>query len=313
MTVLKLSKYTLRCVTMPDASAEVLNETESRLSDQEVDALYQRARKKFEDVAYRAKVVSTGTGGLRAETSRHYWASILFTRLVVNAQSILRLCPKTSPTPDRHAHWDFSSVASLTRNLLECYFVFYYMCVDRAASDDEWQTRQEAMFLHDNTTRRRMFRDLDPNHPDLAGFDGHRVDLTERLQGRPYFQSLEKEKKEKILSGKGYPFKQDELLDRMGIDRNALRFYYRFLSAHTHSDPVAFYRMAEHGRGAGVENSVDKAYIAASLETANSFLTRAIGEILLDFPDAEERGAQVLGNRATRRARHKVDRRSRRR
>lgn len=270
-------------------------------SEAQAEHVYRQARSEFAKLATRAKTVSTGTGGLRADTGRHYWASVLFTRLAVTALSILRLAPRTAPMPDRHAHWDFSAVASLTRNLTKGYFIFYYLCVDQVADDDEWSTRLELIQLHDNATRRRMFQDLDPDHPDLPGFDGHHQDLVQRLQARHHLKSLPERRQRQMLKGDRYPYIQDELLQRMGMDRSHYRYQYRFLSAHTHTGPIAFYRMAEHGRGTGIENRADKIFMASALNLAATFLGRATDETLLLFPNAEQRGSLVHGNRAVRR------------
>ena len=65
-------------------------------------------------------------------TSAHYYASALFTKLCTSSISIRML----SPEPDQigfDAHWDFASVCALTRSLVECYLVFYYLC--RACSE----------------------------------------------------------------------------------------------------------------------------------------------------------------------------------
>ena len=57
---------------------------------------------------------------------------------------------------------------------------------------------------------------------------------------------------------------------------------------------MSFYRMAEHGRGPGVENSIDKAWMANALQVGRGFLSRATNAMLGIFPDAEVRGMRVL-------------------
>ena len=61
---------------------------------------------------------------------------------------------------------------------------------------------------------------------------------------------------------------------------------YRYLSAHTHTTPVSFYRVADgEGRGNGVENRVDKSLMAGVLPSDEKFLDRAIADMLKIFPD----------------------------
>ncbi|WP_442961724.1 DUF5677 domain-containing protein [Pseudoalteromonas sp. B62] len=57
------------------------------------------------------------------------------------------------------AHWDYSSVASLIRDLIECYLTFYYLCSDKCSSE-EWNARWQLMNLHDHLSRVKMFNAL---------------------------------------------------------------------------------------------------------------------------------------------------------
>ncbi len=58
-------------------------------------------------------------------TPQQFYASVLFTRLCVIAISLEKLL-----TTKKTDHWDYASVASLTRNILECYLTFFYLCID---------------------------------------------------------------------------------------------------------------------------------------------------------------------------------------
>jgi hypothetical protein len=108
-------------------------------------------------------------------------------------------------------------------------------------------------------------------------------------------------KQKELLKGDKDPFTQDEILERMGEDRAAFRGYYRFLSAHTHTGPISFYRMAEHGRGTGIENRIDKAWTASALSIAGKFLKRASEDMLRIYPDAEHAGDTKAVPKAARR------------
>jgi hypothetical protein len=62
-----------------------------------------------------AIAISHKTAGHPADSSRQYWASVLFTRLCSAAISILHICPG-SPANTAGTHWDFSSLAPLVRS-----------------------------------------------------------------------------------------------------------------------------------------------------------------------------------------------------
>lgn len=78
---------------------------------------------KFKKIVAKCKKVSKKFANIPSPSPQHFYASVLFTRLCVIAVSLERLLP--TKTTD---HWDYASVASLTRNILECYLTFF-ICV----------------------------------------------------------------------------------------------------------------------------------------------------------------------------------------
>jgi hypothetical protein len=248
------------------------------LTNAELTRYYLAARAKLRLTAQRAKRISMGSGERPSQGNRDYWGSVLFTRLVVTAYSILELLPDPKP----RAHWDFSSVASLTRNLVEMYLYFYWLCIDDVA-DEVRAGRFILMQLHDHGSRRRLFdhdSKPDPDHPAYA-------DLVIRFDANPYLATLPEGQRKNLLRGEKTPFVQDEVIDRMGADRDSFRLFYRFLSQHTHGGPIAFYRMDEHDRGAGVETAHEKKYMILISDLARNTLDDAATGMLKIFPDAD--------------------------
>ena len=251
---------------------------------------YRNARAKFFAAIQRAKSVSVGSSGVLSTAYQMFYSSVLFTRLVVTGISIQKLLPDDDPK----AHWDFSAVASITRNLSECYLVQYFLCFDDIDKDEE-EARFLMMHLHDHNTRRKMLSEFEPNNADFGdSSDAVQADLVDRISKTRHFNSLSEKKQRELIRGEKPPFVQDEVLERMGIDRNGFRGLYRLFSAHTHSGPMAFYRMADQGRGGGVENPVDIEYMVIALEFATDVIQRATVAMLKIFPNAENRGARIL-------------------
>ena len=91
---------------------------------------YAQVLREFDALVSAATAVSQGAAGRPSETSRHYWASVLYTRLCVNSVSLLLLLPQNRFARAQFEHWDFVAVASLARNVFEAYLAFYYLCVD---------------------------------------------------------------------------------------------------------------------------------------------------------------------------------------
>jgi hypothetical protein len=247
------------------------------------DEHYLSALSGFTDAVEQAIVSSHAATGLDAG-QRRYWGSVLFTRLCTTSVSILLLCPGSKVNPDG-THWDFGSVASLARNLFECALQFFYLAVE-PVNDDEWYARLKVMQLHDCRERMRMFRAFNPNDPQLRGFEQQAGELKSLLTGNSCFRSLPQALRKNLLKGERPSIlTQDEILERMGQAPPDVRGYYRFLSSHAHSLPLAYYRMAEHDRGRGEENRVEKGYIAGTLEFCTDLLKRSIDGFQKSFAD----------------------------
>ena len=248
--------------------------------------------------------MSLGSAGRAPKHPRELWASVLFTRLTVMAHSISRLAPRTGPAADRNAHWDYSSTASLVRNLAECYFVFFHLCVE-PVSEDEWAMRIALLQLRDNDGRRRMFAEWDGGDPQLLAFEQLHQQLLERIKANDSFLALSAARQRNLLNPRNAAFTQDEVLDRMGDDPSYFRGMYRFFCAHVHSAPMAYMRMIENDHGRGSESRVDREYMAIALTMAAQFIERATADMLRIFPDAENSGQAQRGrDHRSRRPRH---------
>lgn len=252
----------------------------------ELEEYYSSWLNEFTAVLEIAIATSHSTASLQAG-ERRFWASVLFTRVCSFSISILYLCPGSKLSRD-YTHWDFGAIASLSRNVFECALNFFYLGVE-AITDEEWLARLRVMELHDCMTRFRMFRDFDANHKSLKGFEGQASELRTILQQNGFFLSLPDRQRKMLLKGKQASIlKKDEILQRMGETWPGTRGYYRFLSSHIHSFPLSFSRMAEHGRGTGDENEVDKKYISVALEFCTKTLKRCTDDMRKIFADIAE-------------------------
>lgn len=271
------------------ADSESSQDDLKALTPLELTKRYNLLRLRFRTQQKRAVQISKGAAGLISQSAREYWASVLFTRFAVTAGSANCLLPNTEP----RAHWDFSAFASIVRNLGECYLLFYWLCVD-PVEDVQAKARFVLLDLYDHGARRRLF--ANPQESDVV-----QADLVRRFEENVILAALPEKRKRELLRGEKLPFVQDEVVDAMGDDRAQFRFFYRFLSQHTHSGPIAFYRMGEHGRGRGIENRTDKIYFVIVLGAAIDLVESACGEMLSLFPGAEERGRRISDSTIARR------------
>jgi hypothetical protein len=272
-----------------------------RLSNAQVTALYLQARNAFRKLIGRAERISRGSGGILSEGNRMFWGSVLFTRISVTAKSLNKLLPDPKP----RQHWDFSAAASLARNLVEACLVYHWLCGEEIA-DEVRAGRFILLYLHDYGSRRRLFpeqfTDPDPVYEDLvAQFDAN-----------SYLATFSGSQRKVALRGERTPFVQDDVLIEMGVDASWFRGMYRFFSQHTHTGPIAFYRMVDQDRGTGVETRQEKKYMLLAIGYAAEFLHRATEEHLTIFPDADIRAPHLTPQQITRNVEEAQGRRRRR-
>ncbi len=248
------------------------------------DERYRNAIRKIDALIVEATHVSTAAAG-RSVPDPAWRACLLYTRLCVTGISLLSLVPGSRFAGRVVDHYDFSAIASLTCNVWECYFVFFYLGVD-ATEGDEWLTRLHVLQLHDCTSRLKMFTEFGSDGADPSGFQAQADELRDRITSRAYFGTLSERCRQHVLRGdNALLLSQDELLTRMKEDVGFFRGMYRFLSFHVHSLPVAFYRMADREQGRGVESDWEKDNIAMALEFGGHPIERATREMRGLFPD----------------------------
>lgn len=231
--------------------------------------------------------------------------------MVVTAMSIQVLTPELQPD----AHWDFSAVASITRNLAECYLFFYFLCADDV-SQVEKDARIILLNLHDNASRQKLFGELgelDDNVATAAAKAEVHDDLMRKFHANAYLSGLPEKRQRELARGDRTPFVQDDMIERTNMDKSKFRFWYRLFSNHTHTGPVAFYRMGEQGRGQGFANRRDTLYMTVALSFAGDLMRRATTDFLVFFPGAETRGTAMEAAEKARPASDRTKRRPRRR
>ncbi|MGR9148190.1 DUF5677 domain-containing protein [Rhizobium leguminosarum] len=252
------------------------------LSNPELTSVYLHKRQRFRELVTRVERISRGSGGIPAVDFRMYWAAILFTRICVTAKSASKLM--ADPRPGEL--WDFSALASIVRNLLEVTMVYNWLCGGRI-SEEQRAARLLLFQLHDYGSRKRLFPDDYPENDPVF------EDLKRRFDLDPILSSLPAGQRRNALCGEKTPFVQDDVLLEMGSNLEDFRLLYRFLSQHTHSGPVSFYRMQEHVRGTGVETRHEKLYSLIAIDSATLAIDQLILEHLVIFPDAETRAPHL--------------------
>src|SRR4051812_33602939 len=92
-------------------------------------------------------ILSQKIAGVPSESRRHFWASVLFTRLCSAGINLLHLCPG-SPGNETWTYWDFSPLAPLVRCLVRTALHLFYFGTE-VVEEDESRGRQLIMQLWD--------------------------------------------------------------------------------------------------------------------------------------------------------------------
>lgn len=250
---------------------------------------YLNHRKALKAMLRIATAISFNAGGRPSEGGRQYWSSVLFTKLVVSTITLLNICP----FPKAKAHWDLASVAGIARSNIELWLFFHWLCVE-TDDDDEWFFRLRLFWLMDNRARYKLMTDggADPNEQE---FQNRQHEIFVELQTNPIFSALSSKRQAELLRADKLPYIQDEVLERLSVDRSAFRMTYRYMSSFVHTGPVSVFRMAEHQRGNGDENAYDRAYMGFALSLATQVLAACSKEMMRMHPKAGIATIQNLG------------------
>jgi len=290
-----LAKWSSECILVSRSATYRAQEEDMTDIDEKLRQ-YHTTLDTYTRAVERISADSLAAVGLDAGPQR-YSASVVMTRLVVVATSVLFICPD-SVLNRGSLLWDFGSVAAPIRSLFETGLMLFYLGTE-AVSEDEWELRINIVHLHDCTERIRLFSGLG-FHDALARFVPTAVSLRERLTSNPLFASLPKNRQKMIVSGdKPTLFGKGEMLRRMGRDPAPVLDYYRFISNYVHNFPFGFHPTGIQGRD-GTVNEADVSYSAEALRWGTEMLDFAANAYEKAFEGIVDFGKQTYDVRVAR-------------
>lgn len=212
------------------------------------------------------------------------YGSHLFARLCAHGTAMMRAAPRSRWVTSDHEDWNFCVVAPHARAILEGFMFFAYLTED-PSSEDEWKARVNMMHLNDCTRRIALMDKIDAVD-DLKGLSQQQDELRQRLLANPYFNNLPPKVQRECLKGeKPWLKTREQMLEAVGIDKADYDAIWLLYSQHSHILPMSFYRIEPNGRGTGVENEVDREYIARALVLGAALLRLASDRMVILFPD----------------------------
>lgn len=215
-------------------------------------------------------------------------ANQLYTRLTITSLSIIHLLPTNNIFPSKNEFWDFFSVATLARNLIENYHMFYYVGVEKV-SDEERDFRLKLLNYHLNNEKYKLYLESNVDKETLKEFEDNLPNAKGNLKKHPFFISLYRDKASKVLTGKEAMYlTHKEISERINFKTDEFIPLYRLFSNHTHSSPLAFFTMSNE-RGRGEENTAEIEYLSMTLDLCIKYLSAAILDMTVLFPSCVNR------------------------
>lgn len=239
---------------------------------------YSEKFSKFSNTLSVAIKISILAKGRFVTEDKKAWACVLHTKLCVTANSLLILAPKIEIKDE---HWDFSSMFTLARNIMECYQTLFYLCFDNV-TDSELFARKKLFNLHDYYSRVKLFSFMDEKqeNPEME------KNVINELSQTDYFKKLTEKQQAHFLKGENAFFiSREDIEEKIGRDKNEFKMLYKLLSSNTHSYPMGFYRIQGGERGTSVETNVEVGYSALALEISEQYLLDSCNRMLEFFPD----------------------------
>lgn len=247
---------------------------------------YHLALRELDIAVCEAKAVSNAIGVRKADKPHHAWATYIYLRICIHAGIMIANVPGNRWVKKDYEIWDFASVASQARAILEARLLFYYVSKE-PKNDDEWNVKLSTMHMNDCMKRIDMFS-TSGNQKSLDFYNEQKKEIESELTSNDYFLKLDNGTRKRILAGKIMTIEtRDELIVEVGDDVDSFRVLFDFLSHYTHILPMSFYKLEANGRGTGCYNLFDHAYIYMVMGVVKECLVFCTDIICEIFPDTK--------------------------
>jgi len=179
--------------------------------------------------------------------------------------------------------WDLPSVASLVRNIIETYHVFFYITED--VSDDEREAREALWRFHETAERLKALQLGVPCSKRIEQLEKEYIERRTRLEASAFFQKLPNKQRTNLLSARDSKFSsQSEIADRAGVSRKYLASCYKYCSNFIHTSPMSV-AMMNAFRAGTPEGSQRFKYVS---EIATAFMALTIRDFVRLAPDQRD-------------------------
>jgi len=239
----------------------------------------------LEHITGTAMTLSLETQNREVDSRRKQYCSYIFGKLIMHAIAVLLVRPNIERQLDKYESdlWDISSLATLTRAIVDSYYVFFYLGLDQA-SEDELEFRFHLWDYHGEKQRFDMLKKLKSLDPSMGKLENEVGDLKNKVIQNTFYQSLDPTKQRKIKKGEiAILYSNSELSDRLGINSDYYKAIYNDLSAYIHGYPYALTQLAVFRSNDDESLHV----INTTLKVCVGYVSLAVRDFLEIMPDQD--------------------------
>jgi hypothetical protein len=263
-----------------------MDERKPPMEKKELDIFYNDSLRAF-DVATCEAVAVSQSIGVRMSDAHIGHSTYVFARLCNHAISMICASPRSRWVRADFSHWDFGGVAAHGRAIIEGFLLLSYL-IEAPGSQLEWSAKINVIFLNDCTRRIKMLTNAGVIE-DVKDLEVQAEELRARLSSNEWFGQLPSAVRKRCLSGDNLMIaNRDEMLIKVGWEKNDFYAIWDLLSQYVHVLPISFIRMEPNGRGTGLENDTDKGYTAQLLRWGAETLVSATALMAEVFPHTKK-------------------------
>ena len=178
-------------------------------------------------------------------------ASRIFAKVISHARAVLLLAPKSPAGIDapKQELWDLSSMATLCRALIDSYYVFFYIAVDKVDESTK-EFRWILWDYHSESRRLKKLQLIGSTLPAVAEIEENVERLKERLINHEVYKVLDPADQKRLRKpAEGIFATNSDLSVRAGIDEDYYKNTFMFLSSYVHSHPFSIEQLTEFRAG----------------------------------------------------------------
>lgn len=179
---------------------------------------------------------------------KHLFVNDTFQQMVTKTLSILKLLPSSNRHGGNSESWDSSTIAVISRSLIETRMAFHYFG-GFGCDNDEWSLRYKILMLHSMSTDNKM-KNIWNRTEGIDHFDGEMESLLIKIKSSSYFGKIDKSMLGKVLNKETiYIYPNHVICANAGIRKRTYSLAYKLLSQHAHSIPRSITHDEEIGFG----------------------------------------------------------------